>query len=507
MKFLIIILFLSGILFFNSCDILRLSRFEVISWTPNTGFHSDPEKIVVSLKFSGTPDKMSVERNFSLTGDGGRITGKYHWNGKILIFSPLTYLDVNTDYIINLSADAHDVNGLSMDEDFYGKFSTRPDSTRPVLISCCPGMYEDVINSRREIKLEFSAPVSSRTLYENVSFNPSMTGLWKLSENGKSAVFTPSEPWAKNSRYEIRLSSSLTDNNGMNIREGFTSIFTTGTETDKPYLLNVMRLTKNENLILLSRDNGYAGAGQIIFENQGWEKDDKFILIFSCPVDSSSVKNFVNADDAPGIFMETSAGFNKEFIFRFENPPEFRSRFTLKIKPGIKDEKGNESKNEYIYKIFANGKYSKPPELTGIRIPMSPDNEQDKKLKFYWINSLYEIIPITDENYPSGESINTWIELYFDTAEDAEIDLFSVMENFRIETSNNVITFSARHVKDKSFTAAAAHPGTEKYKRIEVNGNLTNSTFFGIINFQINAGLKDSFGNINDKLQKISLIK
>jgi hypothetical protein len=496
-----------SIFLYNSCDILRLSQFKVEAWTPGNGYHSEPEKIIISLSFSHDPDRSSIEKNFSLTGEGNRIKGNFFWENKKLIFSPLTPLEINTDYNINLSADAHDTEGLSMDEAFNCNFTTRPDNVRPILISCSPAMYAEVNDLRTKIMLEFSAPVPTKTLYDNISFNPSMSGFWFLENEGKLAVFTPVEPWMQKSRYEMRLSSSLTGVNGMNIGNEFLSIFTTETDHEIPYLVNSCRITNNDELILLATDKGYLGAAESPVENMDWEKDDKILLVFSEPVDSVTVKNYFSAEDGPSLIMETTPGFNTEYIFRFENAPVYESRFTLRIKSGIRDNTGNESKEEYIFRVFVNGKFSKPPELFGIRIPMSPGNETEQNPEIYTVDSLFEIIPITNEDYPSGESVKTWIELYFITAENVEIDLFSIMELFRIETTNNVITFSPQQVKNTDFTITEPHSEWENLQRIEINGNLINSTNFGIIIFQITAGLRDSLGNRNEKSFRISLTK
>jgi len=499
--------FLFSIFSFISCDILRNSLFEVVSCAPESGYQSEPEKINISLDFSHDPDRASVEKNFSLTGDGNRVKGIFSWNDKKMIFSPLAPLETNTDYTITLSAEAHDTKGLSMDEPFNRYFSTRPDDTRPILVSSYPEMYSEITDTRAEIELEFLLPVPLKTLYDNVSFSPSMTGIWRLENEGKLAIFTPAEPWAQKTRYEIRFSTSLTDNNGMNIGNDFLCIFTTKVDLEIPYLVNAMRITNKNELITLSSDRGYSSAAESPVENQDWEKDDKLTLIFSKPVDSISVKNYISVENCPNLIMETPAGYETEYTFRFESIPVYESRFTLKIKPGIKDAAGNETKEEYIYKIFANGKYSKPPMLAGIRIPMAPNSGADNELIFYETNSLFSSFPITDEYYPSGENIYTWIELYFLTAEEASIDLFSLMELFRIDTNNNVISFSPRQVKDADFSMPEPYTGTEDYQRIEITGYLTNSTNFGIVNIQIAAGLKDTLGNRNDKLLKISVLK
>ena len=507
MKMKLYLFFLFVILSFAACDLLRFSRFEVTSWSPGGGYHGDPENIVVSLYFSQYPDKASVEKSFSLTGNGNRIKGTFAWYGNKAVFTPLTPFEINTDYILSLSADASNTDGLSMDEAFNRKFSTRPDDTRPVLISCFPSLYEEVDDPRTEVRLEFSAPVPVKTLQDNVSFSPSMTGFWVLYDDGKQAVFTPSEPWSQNGKYEIRFSTSLTDINGMNIGNDFLSVFSVKKDHEIPHLLYARRITKEGEIITLIRDKGFSGAEQMPVENRDWEKEDMLSLVFSEPVDGASVKNYVSAEDASNPVMLTAPGFFEEFIFKFQTVPVYESRFILKIKPGIKDGAGNETKEEYIYRIFANGKNSKPPALIGLRMPMAPENEADMRPVYYGTDSLFKIIPISDEHYPSGESVGTWIELYFSTAENASVDLFSVMEFFRIDTSNNVFNFSPRHIKTSEFTVAQPYPGCEEYQRIEISGNLTNSTNFGTVIFQIAAGLKDSFGNVNEKTQKISLIK
>ena len=492
---------------FNSCDLLRLTRFEVSNWTPGGGYHSAPENLIITLKFSLEPDKTSVERNFSMTANGNGVRGKFSWSGKTMTFSPLTPLETNTDYTLNLSANACDTDGLSMDDAFYGNFTTRAAGIRPVLISCYPSMYAQTDNLRTEILLEFSAPIPQKTLYENISFFPSMTGLWLSENKSKTAVFIPSEPWQQNTRYEMRVSSSLTDNNGMSIGKDFISVFTTGTDRVPPHLLSAKRIADNGEVYQLISDSGYTGAVKSPAENAGWERNDKLLLVFSKPVDSVSLKNSLISSDGPGFILETGGGYHSEFIIRLDSAPVYNSRFSIKVKPGIKDSAGNESMDEHIFLIHANGEKSQPPFLSGLRIPMAPNNELSPELRFFGSDSLFEFIPISDNYYPSGESIKTWIELYFSTARGAEIDAFSVMELFRTETSNNVINFSARHVKTDNFTISQPHPGMENYQRIEITGFLINSTFSGIINFQIAAGLRDSYGNRNENLQRITVIK
>ena len=496
MKYKISLSFFIVVFSFSACDILRSSPFEVVSWTPGSGYHGEPDDIVVSLIFSHSPNRASVERSFSLTGNGNRVRGTFIWSGRRMTFSPLVPLEVNTDYTINLSTDAHNTDGLNMDFAFLQDFTTRPDNIRPVLVSFYPEMFAEVENQRTKVKLEFSMPVPLRTLHDNVSFIPSMTGLWHLENEGTLAVFTPAEPWTHGIRYEMRFSTSLSAVNGMNIADAFSSIFTIGVDRDPPYLLNAGRLTRC----------GYV-FDLLDSENTDWEREDRLLLVFSKPVDSTTVRNALNVDDGPTFFLETAPGFHKEFIFSQASIPVFESRFSIRIRPGIRDISGNESTEEYVFRVFANGRFSKPPVLAALRMPMAPANAVEPALRFFPAHLLFQNIPLSNDHYPSGESVGTWIELYFSTAPGASIDVFSVMELFRVDTSNNVIAFSPQQVRDSGFSIPQPQVGWEEYQRIEIAGNLTNSTNFGVINFLIAAGLRDNLGNRNENTQVISLIK
>jgi len=498
-------LFFSVICFF-SCDILRTSPFEVTAWSPGEGYHSNPGDLTVSLNFSLEPDRDSVERRFSLNGNNGKVRGNFFWEDRKVTFVPLTPLEKNNDYSLSLSAEAHDVNGLSMDSAFEEKFTTRPGSERPVLISFSPSTYSQIDDLKTEVRLYFSLPVQLSVLYDNVSFNPSMTGIWRSEEDGKTAIFTPSVPWTKNKRYEIRYSTSLTDNKGMNVGNEFKSVFITGTDKETPELLQANRVTKGGELIPLERDmSGFTSAAEILTENRGWEKEDRLSLIFSKPVDSASVKNCLDVEDASSVSMETAPGFKTDFVFYFENPPAFESRFTFKIKSGVKDDAGNENKDEYIYRVFADGEFSKPPRLSGIRMTLSPKDNHE--LVYFEVGGLFADLSISDENFPPEVNVKTWIELYFETARGAQINIFSVMELFSVETSNGVLVFSPLQIKTENFTIPEPEPGCEKFIRVEITGNLKNTVNFGIVNFQINSGLKDSLENKSEKLFRISTKK
>ncbi|MDR2134760.1 MAG: hypothetical protein LBP27_06595, partial [Treponema sp.] len=371
-----------------------------------------------------------------------------------------------------------------------------------------------------EVSLVFSRPVALVSLREQVSFSPSMNGSWRLEGDGSAAVFTPAEPWAYGRRCEIRVSASLQGINGMDMGRDFTSVFTRGADREKPFLTGAWRLSENGGKNPLAGEvsagaslaaEPFAGpetAGTLP-ENSGWEKGDRLVLEFSEPVDSLSVKNCLGADGAPGIVMETLPGFSAGTVFRFESRPAFESRFFFRLNPGVKDAAGNESAEKYSFIIFADGIFSRPPSLAGVRIPLAPASAADPKLTSYAAEDIFADLPVTNgaDRYPYSTARATWIELYFDTAPGAEMDILSVMECFRIDTSNNVLVFSPRTVTDRDFTVAEPEPRWKDRRRLEIRGFLTNTTSSGVVNIEMAPGLRDSLGNRSENKFIISLLK
>jgi hypothetical protein len=202
-------------------------------------------------------------------------------------------------------------------------------------------------------------------------------------------------------------------------------------------------------------------------------------------------------------------GFTNELIFGFEKPPSYESRFSLILKPGVKDLYGNESVDSHVFRVYVDGIHSKPPALVGIRLPMAPGNAADKEILDFGIDSLFKDLPVNngDDRYPYTRETETWIECYFETAPDVSINQFSVMELFRINTSNNVLTFSPRSISGSVFSSPLPRSGWGNYQRLEIRGILVNTINSGVVNVEIAPGIKDSAGNTSENMFKISLLK
>ena len=92
-------------------------------------------------------------------------------------------------------------------------------------------------------------------------------------------------------------------------------------------------------------------------------------------------------------------------------------------------------------------------------------------------------------------------------APETEIDLFSLMNLFRVESTNQALLFSPRNIRNNNFTWQDPADGWESFKRVEINGFITNTVNSGIVTFRINAGLEDTRGNRSGQSFRIMLLK
>jgi hypothetical protein len=339
-----------------------------------------------------------------------------------------------------------------------------------------------------------------------------MEGSWSRGEAEGLVRFTPAEPWKPGQRYELRIAASLEGENGLSIGRDIITLFTAGDDTVKPFLKGAWRLGgKGFAEELVETLPPAAGIAGISRENPGWEKDSRIRLEFSEPVDTSSVKSCLSAEGAPALIMETMPGFREEIIFRFAETPVWGSRFTFQVKAGIHDAAGNESREDRLFRIYADGAYSKPPSLVGLRLPMAPGRNggENQDLRDYTEESLFYDLPILqgEGRYPHGKPAPVWIELYVDAAPGAEVDLFSVMDLFRIETTNSVFSFSPQSIRAENFSLPDPRPDWESFRRLEIRGFLTNTINAGVVSFCLDPGLADTRGNQNPRAFRISLLK
>ncbi|GHU38889.1 hypothetical protein FACS1894190_01530 [Spirochaetia bacterium] len=501
------IFFVLFTIFLTSCDLLRDKPFEVISWLPGAGFCNSENDIAIYVEFSKEPDRTSVEKAFSFTANGAAVNGIFNWQDNTLKYSIYGHLEKNIDYVISIKTEAQDKNGDSLANTFEGSFTTRNSENRIQVLSCEPEDESIITNTWQKIKLTFNDSVSISSCYNDISFSPSISGMWQAEDDNKTVTFYPKEQWKETEIYKFTISSSLQSINGKELGETITKRFIIGNDKEAPVLENAYAVDETGTIIFELLPYLY-NEGSTISENLFWESDYKLKLLFSKPVDVNRLNSLLIIEPSLKYSIDHENDFYSDVIIAFTGEPVWDNRYNIKINSGIRDAHGNESTNVINYKIRTNGTNSFPPELAGIRLPDNFLQEQGGVRKTdFTSDDLYEYIIIDNVNFPIDVRKNIIIELYFKVADGCEIDLFSVRELFRLDTTNNSLIFSPKVVSNQSFYIPEPAGMFSDYKRVEIKGDIENKTNSGIIKFYIASGLRDSKNHKNLNFQAIELTK
>lgn len=477
---------------FVSCDLLRDDIFAVKSWSPGEGFH-DPALTTVSLSLTLDPDRASVERSFSLMENGRQLFGNFSWKGSAFVFVPSSSLEPDKDYVVCLETGARDKKGLSLERRFEASFTTRPASSRPVFLGSVPADGGTLSEERETVTLKFSQAMNRSSLPAFV-FSPQIAGVWSLEENGRSAVFTPSESWINGRDYRLTVDAAVTSERGLSLGKTVNLHFSAGADRESPVLLAAYARRGDDRTLLAAGD----GSG---VENTGWRGDHLLELVFSEPVDSSSVLNALSTSPSFGIALESFPGYAAALLFRFTSAPAWGSSFIVHLNNTVKDEAGNTSAEKVSFHIKADGAASKPPAPAGVRMPLDASGQF---FAVYELKDSFSSLPLNSNDFPFNTEMPFWIELYFDAE---SIDRFSLMDCFRFAVTNNALSFSAREVLLEGFSAADAVSGWETLCRVEVRGIIKNQAKAGMITISVNAGLRDGRGNQSGEAYHLFLSK
>ncbi len=483
------------LLLLGSCDILRDRPFTVDAWTPGPGFHAPDGFSAVTLTFSSEPDRVSVEQAFSLEVDGDAVRGGYAWEGKTLKFVPYAPFTAKADYNLSVSVDAQDEDGVSMSVAFEETFTTRQDGPRPTVTSTVPADGGTVPSDTSSVIIAFASPVDAAACRDGVSFSPSRSGSWSVDATRQVATFTPAERWPLDEETEVTVSSDLRGLEGRRSGVEHRFSFRVGEDREAPYIIlaTALNASGDEALVLAPDDQKDA----VVTENANWEGAWRLSLRFSEAVELSTLDGRLRVENGPTLRRETAQEKADVAVYRFTERPEWGTRFAFRIDAGLSDGAGNVSSEAALFRVVADGPRSRPPRFVGVRLPLAPGelDPADQALTAYSADDPFADLNITVANYPDGIATPTEIELYFELAQGAALDRYSIMESFRVEATGDVVSFSTHDVVTDDFPEPTPYAPWAAYARCLVQGDLTNQIDAGVVTFSLRAGLKDSEGN------------
>jgi len=496
----------------SGCDFLRTGEFSIDSWLPGAGYQEFTAGSTLSLTFSLPPDTISVEEAITVTADGVELVGQYEWQGSTVEFIPAYPPLVPCDYIIRVARSAQALDGLSLDDDLEFRFTTRTSHTRPELTSCSPGHGSAVSGLRAPLVLSFNEAIDSLSLRKAFSLTPTVSGAWQFNGDNTTATFTPFQDWVRTQTYSLKISTALKTLQNMALVENIESEFLGGTDLAAPQLISLVAINASDTVVLSLLPEDPLMATQVL--NVGWEDSWSLQIQFDEPVNCATLDSRLVTEGGPALERVGSNRFAATVVYRLIEKPDWDSVFLCTLKPGIEDQSANKSEAQVQYRIWANGTASRPPEVLAVRMPLLP-GEADIAAQLWTLWTVADSWGQFDiEDVPLGYRINTntatCFEVYIRLAENTELNLYSVMESFRVEATGGAVSFSPKLIKTN--TAEFLNPTPDAsvslpYIRIEIHGTLRNSTEAGIVRLIFATSLRDKADRHLAQQWQLPLIK
>lgn len=493
----------------SSCFLLGPDDFAVSSWSPGPGRMDAASIGAVRVSFSAKPDRISAENAFSLSADGSLLSGAFSWDGESMSFAPYLGFKDGVDYAIAVREEARTPGGVSLARKFEGRFSTKAEDGRPSVVATeppdggvLPGRFDRLV-------IRFNEPVDRASYRAALSLSPAISGVWRLEDGGRAAVFEPLEAWAWGSPYRARVSAELLDESGNRMGCSYELRFSVGEDRVPPSFAAAEAIdAAGEAAAALVALDPSGGTSE---PNRGWEAGWRLRLRFSEPVSTGSLASRVVASSGLALRMEEGERYRDDATFAFTERPAFGSSFSVRIMPGVEDSFGNATRAELEFLVVADGPGSAPPRLIGARLPLAPGEPDPglRRLAAFPADEPFATLPLGSgaAEYPPGAPTPSSIELYFELASGASIEPFSLMSSFSISSTNDALYFSPLAISLGGLAYAEPYVPWAGFAAARVDGLVTNRAASGVVTLRLAAGLRDSAGNAAPIAQCLPLLK
>jgi hypothetical protein len=412
-------------------------------------------------------------------------------------------------YRLEVSGDAMNARGVSLDPALEGRFTTRAEDALPAVLSTAPECGATMPGRFDCVAITFSEPIDPATYRDCLSVVPYVFGVWSLDTVGTTARFVPLEPWAWGGEYNVTVSSMLIDACGNSIGGSYAFRFSVGDDRCAPVLLEAAAVDSSGDVRAIVYPD--YPEDESITENDGWEGPWLLRLSFSEPVSLESLASRVSCEDGIGMTLDTLGATAEVATFSLDERPVWGRRFSVRMRAGVADALGNATTSDMVFRLVSNGPESEPPKFIGIRLPLAPgaDLPSDRELSAFGLDLPFSTLALScdEDRYPVGVATGTSIELYIKLAPGASIDALSVMDAFGVTSTNGALVFSADRVSMSGLTYAEPYEAWVAYAIARIDGTMTNRVDSGIVTFALAAGLKDSSGNVAAEAQRLPLLK
>jgi hypothetical protein len=471
----------------------------VTAWSPGEGFFPNAERVSLRFRFSTAPDRLRVQKAFTLNRNGERVEGAFIWEGDELRFEPYGGFEKNAEYEAAIGQEACDTAGVSLDAAFRRKFYTRLDGNPPAILAISPEDGGDLLDARRTLHIVFAEPFSILACAKYITISPSIEGRWDAVPGLNIAKFVPAVPWTPGERYVLKIGSDFASPLGIPLGREIVSVFSLKWDVTPPILKAVYAINENDEKITELQKCQFPNSKYIFTY---WETNYRLMLEFSKEIEGRNLERYLSIDGAGRTALSCEPGLRSVHIVSLDPTPEWDAGLIVTVGKGLPDSLGIASEEEYTYRIRVNGPRSRPPRLAGAAL-VTVDGER----QVFAADGVFGDLVLDSGQFPPDVAKSASVELYFDLAEGAGLNLFSIMENFCFEATNSALYFSPRAVCASGFSLEEPAEGFDGCTRIEVKGALTNYPRSGLVSLGVKGGLADTHGNRQEGDSLVYLVK
>ncbi|GMO12395.1 MAG: hypothetical protein Ta2A_22090 [Treponemataceae bacterium] len=513
---------------FMSCTDLFFPPLEVVRVThsiENDAFGK--ENLCVKVIFSNAIDKNALEKAFGVSADGSKLGGTLAINGETVDFTAFADFDSCAKYELRITAEAEDTRGLSMQGDYVQILRQRTDWVAPAIAEI--NFFYDSARTppqKEYLYILFSKPVTKKSLQKAFSVSPSADFLFEFTAAGdmQEVIAYPASPLQKGKRYEITISTELSDMSGNTLNNDFRWTFVYGEDLSQgsyvPLTFQLFLADKNARPVRLLRQN---------WNNTNIASNSTLVLQFSRQINLDSLSSFISVTPKTTIMVTPDRENKNKAVIRFPDGLDWQKKYQLTIKEGIQDDYGNTINERVVYELFCSKLSSRPLAVKNAYLEM-PDASGNSNFIQLDANKQYDFISFEPVVFVPGQAVMcnfyAFIELFEKPSilgqnpaaededdEDADIiakipngnslALISAMQNLKITTSNGaadvvIKNVSIKYPEDTSVPDADKIPAKTGSKQLVLCASVEitrSNAASGFITFTLQKELCDLLGN------------
>lgn len=499
-KFLLLYL---ALILISSCEFIEMEPLRIKSYSPSQSRLDNFDNFSITINFSKSTKISSVERSFSLTDKGVKISGNFLWSNdnKRMTFTPVIELDVRKSYKISLKTTAEDINGNSLEDNFIKYIYVTKDEVRPYIENVS---IANVITAPYEpIVIQFSEPVPPENWLANFSIEPSINGTYSWNSSQTVFTFTPIEKYNWNEEYTFKISDQLSDyyHNTLSSEWIHTSI---REEEDTP--VTIIALRNSDLTDTYTKDDP---SDSVITYNNTIKTDESFKIEFNRDITVSSIKSYLTFDPPVSFDIEEIKEKYKSIItIKPREKFSYNNIHTLTIKKGIQDEFNNQLQESEIYHLKFNSPDSKPPELDISQIYYNDSSATLKRLDPY--DNFVMDSEVENQDYYIFMDLHFLVPHRDQILTDKQKFINSLLDNFSLNPSNSCadITVLGAYIDPPSGISSSEYNDTMNHLITTTANSIVVRVYFcyvskpprGVINLSLDKGFSDGFNTMSESI-------